>query len=81
MPFNRKIAGEPEEIEMMRAAFRMVCDELALKCEADDSLTDVVIDLIVGGARSGAVDAERLRDHVLTALEEPESADPGNHLA
>jgi hypothetical protein len=68
MPFS-KVVADPQTLEVMRAAFRMVCDALALKCEAQDPLTDLIIDRIVEAGQVGGLDAGSLRDHVLVALE------------
>jgi hypothetical protein len=67
MPFS-KYHVEPEHMEAMRAAFKKVCDELLLKCDVDDLMTEVIVTKIVALAKAGENDADRLAELVLNDL-------------
>ena len=55
-------------MEAMRAAFHKVCDELLLKCDKDDPMTDIIVNKIVSVAKTGERDADRLVARVLNDL-------------
>jgi hypothetical protein len=68
LPFS-KYAVDPEQIEVMRAAFHRVCDVLQLNCGTDDRMTELVVMKIVQLARGGEMDPEQLCISVLAELE------------
>jgi hypothetical protein len=67
MPFG-EFHLEHEDIEVMRAAFNRVCEELHLDCAVDDRITEIVATKIMELARSGERDPERLCIGVLASL-------------
>jgi hypothetical protein len=67
MPFS-KLQIEPAHIEAMRSAFHKVCDALRLKCEADDPMTEIIVNKIVTAANAGEHDPDRLTSLVLADL-------------
>jgi hypothetical protein len=76
MPFS-KLHLDPEDIEVMRDAFRRVCDILPLSGDREDPLTEVVVTKIVELAKAGERDPEILCIDVLAALGAPsEDATP-----
>jgi len=52
-------------IETMRSAFQKVCEALLLKCDVDDSMTEIIVSKIVAAAKAGEGDAERLATTVI----------------
>jgi hypothetical protein len=52
----------------MRAAFDKVCKALLLKCDTDDPMTEIIANKIVGLAKAGEHDANRLAELVLNDL-------------
>jgi hypothetical protein len=60
--------------EPMRAAFNRVCEILRLDCDADDQMTELVVMKIVGLAKTGDVDPERLCIGVPAELDAPPEA-------
>jgi hypothetical protein len=71
MPFTGR-AIDPNDLEMMRAAFNKICDRLGLECRREDPLTDLVVDGIIEAAATGERDPERLCEHVLVRLRAPD---------
>jgi hypothetical protein len=57
MPFS-KFDVDPDHIESMRTAFRLVCDALQLDCRADDPMTEIVVMKVVELAKAGERDPE-----------------------
>jgi len=55
-------------METMRAAFKKVCDARNSKCEADDPMTEIIVDKIVALAKAGEEDADTLAQKVLADL-------------
>jgi hypothetical protein len=69
MPFS-KFTVDPEQIEVVRAAFQRACDVLQLACDRDDSMTELVVAKIMELAKAGELDPERLCIDVLAELSE-----------
>jgi hypothetical protein len=69
-PFS-KYSVDPEHIEVMREAFRRVCDILQLECGRADPRTDQIVMKIVELAKAGELDPERLCIDVLAEFEVP----------
>jgi hypothetical protein len=46
MPFTNYTI-DPEQIEALRSAFKKVCLELGLNCEAGDPMTEIIVETIV----------------------------------
>ena len=67
MPFAQHQA-DLALMKAMRTAFHKVCDELLLKCDKDDPMTDIIVNKIVSLAKTGEHDADRLVAHVLNDL-------------
>jgi hypothetical protein len=67
MPFSKHVV-DPAHIEAMRSAFQKVCDVLLLKCDADDRMTEIIVNKIVALAEAGEHDADRLASTVLNEL-------------
>jgi hypothetical protein len=67
MPFS-KHQVDPGRIEVMRAAFKKVCDMLSLKCDVDDPMTEIIASKIVAHAKAGEDNADRLAELVLNDL-------------
>jgi hypothetical protein len=70
MPFTGT-AIDPNNLELMRAAFHTVCDRLGLECRREDPLTEFVVDAIIEAAATGELDPDRLCAGVLTRLKSP----------
>jgi hypothetical protein len=70
MPFTGR-AIDPNDLEIMRAAFNKVCDRLGLQCRREDPLTELVVDAIIEAAAAGERDPERLCESVLARLKGP----------
>jgi hypothetical protein len=64
-----------EHHEVMRSAFRKVCDALLLRCDVDDPLTEIIVNKIVAHATAGEHDAEHLAQKVLDDLADDDLAD------
>jgi hypothetical protein len=67
MPFRNYL--DCEHIEVMRAAFRRVCDVLRLNGNTEDPLTEIIVLKIVKRTKAGETDPERLCIDVLSELE------------
>jgi hypothetical protein len=63
MPFTGRPI-DPNDLDLMRAAFNNVCDRLELECRREDPLTELVVDAIIDIAAAG----ERDPDGVLFRL-------------
>jgi hypothetical protein len=71
MPFTGRVI-DPNDLELMRAAFNKVCERLALLCRREDSITDLVVDAIIEVAATGERDPDRLCEGVLARLKAPD---------
>jgi hypothetical protein len=69
MPFTGR-AIDPNDLEIMRAAFNKVCDRLGLQCRREDP-PELVVDAIIEAAAAGERDPERLCESVLARLKGP----------
>ena len=70
MPLTSYLDGgvfEPKRIEAMTAAFEAVCNSLQL-LNRDDPITEIVARKVIEVAATGERDPDRLRDLVLTEL-------------
>jgi hypothetical protein len=70
MPLTSYLDGgvfEPKQIEAMTAAFEAVCNSLQL-LNRDDPITEIVARKVIEVAGTGERDPDRLRDLVLTEL-------------
>jgi hypothetical protein len=67
MPFTGRPI-DPNDLDLMRAAFNNVCDRLELECRREDPLTELVVDAIIDIAAAGERDPDRLCDGVLVRL-------------
>jgi hypothetical protein len=68
MPFTGR-AIDPNDLELMRAAFNKVCDRSGLRCSREDPLTEFVVDTIIEMVATGARDPDRLCEGVVGRLE------------
>ena len=59
---------KPENIEVMREAFRRACDVLQLDCGRDDSLAEIVVIKIAESMKSGERDPIQVSERVLAEL-------------
>jgi hypothetical protein len=59
---------KPENIEVMREAFRRACDVLQLDCGRDDSLTEIVVIKIAESMKSGERDPIQVSERVPAEL-------------
>jgi hypothetical protein len=73
MPFSLQNI-DSAHIEAMRAAFQKVCDELLLKCDAGDPMTEIIVAKIVALTKAGEHDADRLAARVLNDLADDAAA-------
>jgi hypothetical protein len=70
MPLTSYLQGgvfEPEQIDAMTVAFKGVCNSLQL-LNQDDPITEIVARKVIEVAGTGERDPDRLRDLVLTEL-------------
>ena len=68
MPFKKHVIGH-DHIEVMRSAFKIVCDKLGLNCDIDDPMTEIVVSRIVALYQSGHLDdPEALSQQVLADM-------------
>ncbi len=70
MPLTSYLEGgvfEPPQIEAMTTAFEAVCHSLQL-ADRDDPLTEIIARKVIEVARTGEHDPDRLRELVLTNL-------------
>ena len=68
MPFKKQVIGHGH-IEVMRSAFKIVCDKLGLNCDIDDPMTEIVVSRIVALYQSGHLDdPEALSQQVLADI-------------
>jgi hypothetical protein len=67
MPFTGR-AIDPNDLELIRAAFNKVCDRLELECRREDPLIELVVDAIIDIAATGERDPDRLCEGVLVRL-------------
>jgi hypothetical protein len=68
MPFKKYVA-DPEHMELMRTAFQKVCDQLGLSCEAEDPMTEIIVNKIVALSNEGERDSDELTRRVLAELD------------
>jgi hypothetical protein len=71
MPFRNYLKSE--HIEVMREAFRRVCEVLQLNGGVEDPITEIIVLKIVELAKAGELDPERLCIDVLVDLEIPDT--------
>jgi hypothetical protein len=67
MPFEKYVA-DPEHMEVMRTAFRKVCERVGLSCKVDDPMTEIIVAKIVALSKKGARDSDELTGRVLAEL-------------
>lgn len=70
MPFTGR-AIDPNDLELMRAAFNKLCDRLGLQCRREDPVTELVVDLVIEIVAAGERDPDLLCEGVLDRLKGP----------
>jgi hypothetical protein len=72
MPFSNYTI-DPQQIETLRSAFKKVCLELGLNCEAGDPMTEIIVAKIMAVAKTGETDPDRICSLVLADTSAPAS--------
>jgi hypothetical protein len=72
MPFSNYTI-DPQQIETLRSAFKKVCLELGLNCEAGDPMTEIIVEKIMDIAKTGETDPDRICSLVLADTSAPAS--------